>query len=116
MQLAVAQSVGRRMQAKAPRRLLWIAGNFPRVGAPGRGVFNLRMAQALAIEHELDVIAPVPWVNAIRNSVPPEIGPDHLRVHYPRFWYVPKMMHDHHGTFLWWSIRRTVRRILRDSR
>jgi teichuronic acid biosynthesis glycosyltransferase TuaC len=112
MQQAVAHSVDPRTRPRMPRRLLWIAGNFPRAAEPGRGVFNLRMAQALAGDHELDVVSPVPWVNAMGDGIGPGKLSDGLRVHYPRFWYVPKLLHQHHGSFLWWSIRRTIRRIL----
>ncbi len=115
MQLAVAESDIQRSHATTARRLLWIAGNFPRAAEPGRGVFNLRLAQALAADHVLDVVSPVPWVRAVGNAGCSEIVPENLRVHYPRFWYVPKMLHQQHGSLLWWSIRRTVHRILESA-
>lgn len=112
MQHLIPLSACRRTEPEPLRRLLWIAGNFPRAAEPGRGVFNLRMAQAIAVDHELDVVAPVPWVSRNDNTVSSEHTSDRLRVHYPRFWYIPKLMHRHHGSFLWWSIRGMIRRIL----
>jgi teichuronic acid biosynthesis glycosyltransferase TuaC len=112
MQQIIPISTGRQTHPKTRRRLLWVAGNFPRAAEPGRGVFNLRMAQAIAVDHELDVISPVPWLSRTGSATSSEHISDHLRVHYPRFWYVPKLMHRHHGSFLWWSIRSVIRNIL----
>src|SRR5262245_36591001 len=101
---------------ESPRRLLWIAGNFPHPAEPGQGVFNLRLAEALAEQVHVDVVAPVPWTGALDDRHDQaRAASDRLRVFYPRFWFVPKMLRRFHGSFLWWSIRRTVHGILRDT-
>jgi glycosyltransferase involved in cell wall biosynthesis len=96
-------------------RLLLFTTEYPNPHDPGKAVFNLRLAAALASRHEVKVIAPVPWVDQVRGRARggrPE-GPAAVEVHHPRYYYVPKAFRRHSGRFLWWSARRTIRRVLR---
>ena len=45
-------------------RVLLITTNFPNAREPTRGIFNYQMACALAVEHDVAVIAHVSWLDA----------------------------------------------------
>src|SRR5438876_1305583 len=101
-------------------RLLLITNVFPNPYQPTRGVFNLQMARALAQDHELQVISPISWVeelrarrngNGILKSGRSEVMHG-IKVHYPRYYYTPKVLRSQYGRFLWHSVRPAVGRVL----
>jgi peptidoglycan/xylan/chitin deacetylase (PgdA/CDA1 family)/glycosyltransferase involved in cell wall biosynthesis len=105
-------------------RILFISTIFPNPGLPHLGVFNLRLLRALVPEHDVRVIAPVPWTQGwfgtAKDSV--ESGTNSSRilegveVHHPRYFYIPKLLRQYYAVFYWWSIRRKVRELLKSFR
>src|SRR5436305_14789102 len=100
-------------------KLLFLSNVFPNPLQPLKGVFNLELARALARDHELRVVSPVAWVDAWRAwNCKPARGQevlnriDGIEVHYPRYYYPPKVLRSWYAWFLWESVRRTVRRLL----
>lgn len=89
-------------------KLLFLSTAFPQPGEPGLAPFNLRLCEALAVEHEVTVISPVPWTRAWR-SVGPMRG---LDVHYPTFVYPPRVLRSTHDWWLWRSVLPTVRHVI----
>jgi teichuronic acid biosynthesis glycosyltransferase TuaC len=72
------------------------------------------MVSALAVEHEIRVVAPVPWTQRIRfMPVEPEgtavPAVPQGEVHHPLYLFPPKVLREHYGRFLWASSRRTLR-------
>ena len=95
-------------------RILFLSYAYPNVAQPQLATFNRTMLSGLAEAHTVRVIAPVAfWQHrssaATRNtystlkSVPAS---------YPAFYYPPKILRAHYDRFLWWSIRREVRRVI----
>lgn len=95
-------------------RLLLIADNFPNALEPTRGIFNLGLARALAVHHDVRVVAPISWLH--RGLGQRTATLDGVEVHHPRYYYTPKVLRRFYGSFLWWSVRRTVLRLLRAQR
>ena len=93
-------------------KLLLLTNVFPNPWQPTKGVFNLELARALARDHDVRVVAPVAWVDQWPGR-PTEPPPATIEVHYPRFYYPPKVLRRLYGWFLWQSVRGTVRRLLR---
>jgi glycosyltransferase involved in cell wall biosynthesis/peptidoglycan/xylan/chitin deacetylase (PgdA/CDA1 family) len=101
-------------------RLLLIANDFPNPGEPTKGIFNCYLARALALEHDIRVISPIPWVEECHFGADQRkaLGPDRqtfvdgVEVHYPRYYYPPKLLRTHYGWFYWHSVYRTVRRLI----
>jgi teichuronic acid biosynthesis glycosyltransferase TuaC len=101
-------------------RLLFIANDFPNPSDLTRAVFNLNFARGLAVEHEVKVIAPVPWSDSwiIRRQAHGSFGSndhrviDGIHVFHPTYYFIPKLWRQHYGWFFWQSIRGTVRRVL----
>lgn len=102
-------------------RLLLITNCFPNPYYPTKGTFNLELARALAREHEVLVISPMPWIEELRGSCRRNGGLDRRRrvvmdgieVHYPRYYYPPKMLRRLYGWFLWQSVAGTVQHLLK---
>jgi len=100
-------------------RVLLITTNFPNAREPTRGIFNYQMACALAVEHDVAVIAHVSWLDAWKwkakgGRVEGLTTIDRLRVWHPSYYYPPKMLRAYCGWFLWWSVATVARRVLRD--
>ena len=99
-------------------RLLFLSSSFPNPLSAARGTFNLSLMQALSAEHDVRVVSPVSWLDALaaggkRSRLKPRsLGP-RLNAVYPWFYYPPKILRSHYGKFLWWSIARTVRNEIR---
>jgi teichuronic acid biosynthesis glycosyltransferase TuaC len=100
-------------------RFLFIANDFPNPLNPTKAVFNLYLAQALARNHEVRVISPISWVEELsarhrkckaRLPVGRSAVIDGITVHYPRYYYPPKILRRSYGWFYWQSIRNTVKR------
>jgi glycosyltransferase involved in cell wall biosynthesis len=92
--------------------LLFITNVFPTPVEPTKGVFNFYLARALAAEHRVRVIAPVPWT-AERGGGPFPPGRAEVRdgvpVSYPRYYYPPRVLRCAYGWFYWRSIRCAAR-------
>ena len=104
-------------------RILFVTNVFPNAYQPTKGVFNLRLAQALADEHEVRILSPISWVDELkgrlgrtgrRERLPAEC--DGLTVLYPRYYYPPKILRNHYGWFLWHSVRRQALEVVRGFR
>ncbi len=63
------------------------------------------MVNALRATHSVRVVAPVPWTR--RLGAP---GRKSTELH-PLYWFPPKVLREHYGTFLWLSTRRTLREL-----
>src|SRR5262249_23676719 len=101
-------------------KLLLITNVFPTPYQLIRGTFNLARARALAREHEARGVCPTSWVDewmALRGgqgllSAGRSADLDGIEVHYPRYYYPPKLFRRHYGRFLWFSTRPTIRRLM----
>src|ERR1700739_4826110 len=101
-------------------RFIFFSNDFPYPGDPTRGVFNLHLVRALVQEHEVRVIAPRTWIEAARskrarlNVLPSDARAQlsGIEVHYPTYYYTPKLFRSAYGSFLWHSIKGTIRKIL----
>src|SRR5262245_15224500 len=105
-------------------RVLFVSNVFPNPYQPTKGSFNLALVRALARDHEVRVVSPVSWVDecAARWKQGKHLGADRrvehsgIEVHYPRYYYPPKILRGQYGRFLWHSVARTLRRLIRHSR
>jgi teichuronic acid biosynthesis glycosyltransferase TuaC len=100
-------------------RILLIANDFPNPYEPAKGIFNLYLAHALAKRHEVQVISPISWLERWKVKTSGVVQPrndfavlDGISVHYPRYFYPPKLARSSYGWCLWQSIRGTVWRVL----
>jgi peptidoglycan/xylan/chitin deacetylase (PgdA/CDA1 family)/glycosyltransferase involved in cell wall biosynthesis len=103
-------------------RLILITNVFPNPYEPNRGIFNWHMARALTRDHEVRVISPISWVDEWRRRLhgSRQMNRDRsetregIRIHYPRFYYAPKVLRSWYGGFLWKSVAPTVRQVLQE--
>lgn len=102
-------------------KILWITNIFPNAWYPKKGPFNYEIAQQLARDHELFMIVPIAWTDQLRirrdavlhREIEGRLNELRIRIQYPRYYYVPRLLRRCYGTFLWWSVRKIVRRALK---
>lgn len=97
-------------------RILFLSYAYPNAGQPQLATFNRTMLAGLAAEHEVRVVAPVPFLQRWRRNPQPSgylVLPE-VQAAYPAFYYPPKFCRERYDEFLWWSIQRQVRRTIAD--
>lgn len=105
-------------------RVLVITNLYPNPYEPNRAVFNAQQFHALAKEHQLRIISPIAWVEEwrhrrIKGSLLPAdrcVDIDGVRVEYPRYYYLPKLLRGSLGPCYRWSVRPAFERALRELR
>lgn len=104
-------------------KLLFLSNEFPNVCEPTKATFNFDLLDALSHEHTVEVVAPISWLDELRKRTSNPRQPwrrklqlGRLNVEHPRFYYTPGLLRHWYGTFLWWSLRGTVRRVRRESK
>jgi glycosyltransferase involved in cell wall biosynthesis len=97
-------------------RLLFVTSDFPSPHDPCKGIFNLYLARALARRNDVRVVAPRAWVNCWKHGNKADAtNLDGVTVHYPTYYYTPRVLRTTYGWFLWQSIRRTVWKLIGSS-
>src|SRR5262245_14044463 len=94
-------------------RLLFLSTVFPSPKAPRRGAQNRALVEALSCTHDVRVVVPVPLATALRRAGPPDpavMAPPSAV--YPVYFYPPGLLRSRYDSFLWWSVRGAVRRML----
>jgi peptidoglycan/xylan/chitin deacetylase (PgdA/CDA1 family)/glycosyltransferase involved in cell wall biosynthesis len=105
-------------------RLLFISNVFPNPFQTTKGVFNRKLVQAIAADHEIEVISPISWVDecmakrrgsrALSSHRLETV--ERVTVYYPRYYYPPKIMRQRYGWFLWRSLQKTIRQVITSHR
>ncbi|WP_417847291.1 glycosyltransferase [Thalassoglobus sp.] len=102
-------------------RILFISTTFPDASSPARGTYNSALCQALSQEHQVRVIAPRAFTEAIpfrlkknRYQLPNELQSSNLAASYPTFWYTPKVMQEKSGDQMWWSVKSEVQKAVNE--
>ncbi len=103
-------------------KILFLSNEFPNSIKPGKGTFNCSMIQSLSELHQTHVVSPVSWMDELSHYIKhktrlsrtwtPIENSDSLSVDYPRFYYLPKVVHHHYGRFLHWSIRQAIHKAI----
>ena len=99
-------------------RLLFLSVVYPNALEPTKGTFNQSFVEALAADHEVQVVAPLSWTvrwrleRWARNDVETPSRSVPVRVAHPVFYYTPKVLRSWYGHFLWLSVRRSLEPIL----
>jgi glycosyltransferase involved in cell wall biosynthesis len=97
-------------------RLLFLTNVFPSPLEPTKGVFNLDLVRALADAHQVRVLSPISWLTELQARIRgASLGAerralrDDVDIHYPRFYYTPGILRQFYGSFLWRSVRPTLK-------
>lgn len=88
--------------------ILFVSCTYPNPNSRQRGSFNHTMVESLSEQHDVRVIAPIPWTETFGRRVrsdSPEL------VEHPTYFYPPKILRQQYGTFFWRSIQRSYRRL-----
>ena len=95
-------------------RIAYLSSIYPTSSCPGRGAYNGQLCRALAIDHDVQVIAPLSWRDP-RPGTDAHPIPD-VPTETPRFYYPPGVLRPRLHQFMWHSIRSSVLNQLRRFR
>lgn len=102
-------------------RILFYSSTFPHGTARVAGTFNLELCRALAIEHDVRVVAPRSFVDAWRSrgSRTDRVAADGwvreatgLTASYPSYFYTPGIARHRYGDWQWLSVGRHLRAVV----
>ncbi|MGH7592649.1 MAG: glycosyltransferase [Gemmatimonadales bacterium] len=96
-------------------KLLFVTNVYPTPWEPTRGVFNRGLVDALRTAgHEVRTVVPISWVDRLRSMLrgtrPLAADADSW---FPIWYYPPKVSRTHFHSFMWWSVKGTLRRATR---
>jgi glycosyltransferase involved in cell wall biosynthesis len=103
-------------------RILVITNLYPRAGHETFAAFSRQQLCALAREHVLRIVAPVPWSEELKDRLAGRRVPRHygigngIEVNHPRYYFPPRVLQHRYGEFYLASIRPTVEQLLRAFR
>jgi len=103
-------------------KVLCVTSLFPDKTRPTYAPFNLRQILSLARLSELSLISPVPWPHKLKAFArgiriePPAECRDLMEVHYPTYFYVPKVLRSSYGRSYYLSIRSIFNAVVRGFR
>ena len=104
-------------------RVLIVTSLYPNPLQPRRAAFNRQQFRALAVSHEVRIIAPIAWpaewsARRAAGELPADrrLGADGMDVHHPCFRYPPGWLRRLHGRCFVASVRRTFRDAVRGTR
>lgn len=99
-------------------RILFLSYAYPNSGQPHLATFNRNMLADLARTHQIRVMAPVSFLQTLRQQPAPPgyAAVQGIPAEYPRFYYTPKCLRHRYDDFLWWSIREQVRKTIAEFR
>jgi len=95
-------------------RLLIISNLYPNPREPHRAAFNRQQIRALSNYFEIDVIAPISWIQHRGKVIPPHNDGKNIRVFHPLYYYTPRILRQYHGMFYYLSIREVARWLLEE--
>jgi glycosyltransferase involved in cell wall biosynthesis len=100
-------------------RVLVITNRYPRPGHSTIATYNREQFRELAKDHDVRIVAPVPWTERLRDLLAHKSGPhsyvqDQIPIHHPTYYFSPKIAEQAWGQFFLWSVRREVQSIIRE--
>lgn len=97
-------------------RFLFFSSVFPSLYRPHKGAFNFQLCEALASEHDVRIVSPVPWreyyaslVSLTEKDAPVKRNLSNATAHFPIFYYPPGLLHRWHDRFLEVSVARAMK-------
>lgn len=104
-------------------RILFYSSTFPHGTARVAGTFNLELCRALAIGHDVRVVAPRSFVDAWRSrgSQSDRIAADDwvrettgITATYPKYFYTPGVGRHRYGDWQWLSVGRHLQSVVKE--
>ncbi|MBN9518377.1 glycosyltransferase, partial [bacterium] len=96
-------------------KILALTNRYPRPGREQDAVYNHLQIRALAREHAVAAVVPVPWTERLAGrwagaGIPAELDREGVRVYHPTYYFPPRVLQSEYGRFYRASVGRTVRR------
>jgi teichuronic acid biosynthesis glycosyltransferase TuaC len=98
------------------KRLLFISNLFPNPLNKSKCTFNFQQIKALQKWFDIDVICPIAWTERIKiNSYTYFSTIEGVPVHYPTYYFAPKILRKYYGFFYFQSIYNTCEVLFRQK-
>ncbi len=104
-------------------RILFLSTTFPDATATSRGTYNSALCRALAVEHQVQAIAPRGFPEVIRQRLKGrtfqpanEIHQAGIETAFPTYWYTPKYRQHRYGEQMWRSVKKAVQHSIKTIR
>ncbi len=100
-------------------KVLLVTNLYPNKFEPTRGVFTEQIVKCLSKKHEVEVVAPIPWMPPIINkfikknhkSLPKICTYNDVQVHHPTYVVIPKVGRWLYGILFFLGVFNTLRKI-----
>ncbi len=96
-------------------RLLFVSSIFPNSYFKSKGTYNLQQVNALKAVYDVDIIAPVSFLEKIKFNVPETEYIKSSIIYHPTFFYIPGIFRQFNGFFYYLSVFNCVRRLLKSG-
>lgn len=103
-------------------RVLVLTNLYPRPHRETFATFNREQFHALAREHQVRMVTPVPWTEEVRDRIAGRVTThsretaDGIKVDYPIYFFLPKVAPQAYGWCFFRSIRGRFRQVVREFR
>src|SRR5260221_6838544 len=105
-------------------RILFLSNDFPSRWLPAKGAANFELARALGRQNDVQVVAPIPWIDELRMKRHAASSGwrsraatrDGITIHFPTCYSTPGIGRAWSDRFLWRSLRPTLNQLLRSFR
>ncbi|WP_442511947.1 glycosyltransferase [Novipirellula sp. SH528] len=91
--------------------ILFIATTYPTPTRPRQGTFNYDLVASLRQNHDVRVIAPVPWIERLCSSKAGANSPSRDGEYHPTYFYPPKLLRHRYDDFYWQSILPSIKKL-----
>ena len=99
------------------RKMLFLSNLYPNSREPQRAAFNRQQIIHLRRYFEVDIVAPVSWIQRAHNRDIPDFETlDDMRVFHPTYYYIPRFVRRYQGYYYYWSVRSVVKELLRKNK
>ena len=92
------------------KRILFISNLFPNPAAPNMAPYNLQQLRALQKFYDIDIIAPIPWLTRIKNTIPFHRMENGINIYHPTYFYTPGCLRSLYGKFFSSSVKSVITR------
>ena len=98
-------------------RVLFLSSVYPKPHAPTRGIYCRLQCEALAERHEVRIVSPTPWLEALgRGAMRNSNGTNRIAEVHPTYYFPPRVLMSRADRFMWASVRGVVRATVREFR
>ncbi|OGJ49258.1 hypothetical protein A2335_01755 [Candidatus Peregrinibacteria bacterium RIFOXYB2_FULL_32_7] len=95
-------------------KILIITNLYKNKKEPGKAEYHTQQFKALSEISDIQIVSPIPYLKFLTKEVPLEDEVDGIKVYYPRYFVMPKIMRSLYWLFFYMGVIGCVKRIKKD--